>query len=82
MLNQNTDLYLIRSVLNHFSRLVDAIEAGRQQNVIQNDRLSCLEDEILYLRHRADRNEELEYWVNLYSQNGDALCNSQGVEDD
>lgn len=82
MLSQNTDLDLIRSVLNQLNRLVDAIEAERQQNAIQNDRLSCLEAEILYLRHRTDRNEELEYWVNPYSQNGDALCNSQEVEDD
>ncbi|MBD1906743.1 hypothetical protein NDI37_20770 [Funiculus sociatus GB2-A5] len=40
MFSQNPDLYLIRRVLSQLSHLVDALEAERQQNALQNERLS------------------------------------------
>ncbi|MBD2743089.1 hypothetical protein [Coleofasciculus sp. FACHB-1120] len=38
--SQNADLYLIRHVLSQLSHLVDALEAERRQNALQDERLS------------------------------------------
>jgi hypothetical protein len=44
MQNQNADLHLIRTVLKQLHYLVDAIEAVRLQNAIQDNQLADLEN--------------------------------------
>ncbi|MBD2246321.1 hypothetical protein [Nostoc sp. FACHB-888] len=70
MLNQNADLYLIRSVLKQLHYLVDAMEAVRQHNVIQDNQLADLEHRISFLEtnfgHQVCRNEDLQNLVDFH----------------
>ncbi len=70
MLNQNTDLHLIRTVLKQLHYLVDAIEAVRLQNAIQDNQLADLENRVSVLEtnfgHQVCRNEDLQNLVDFH----------------
>lgn len=75
MLRQNSDLNLLRN-------LIDLLEAEREHNSLQDqqiealtERLGSLESEISYVKHRVDRNVQLEYLENPYSTDGEPRCN-------
>lgn len=70
MQNQNADLHLIRMVLGQLNYLVDAIEAVRLQNAIQDNQLADLENRISVLEtnfgHQVCRNEDLQNLVDFH----------------
>ncbi|WP_143863051.1 hypothetical protein [Nostoc linckia] len=70
MQNQNADLHLIRTVLKQLHYLVDAIEAVRLQNAIQDNQLADLENRVSVLEtnfgHQVCRNEDLQNLVDFH----------------
>ncbi|MFN6469513.1 MAG: hypothetical protein RMY36_007525 [Nostoc sp. SerVER01] len=69
MINQNADLNLIRMVLRQLHYLVDAIEAVRLQNAIQDNQLADLENRVSVLEtnfgHQICRNDDLQNLVDF-----------------
>ncbi|MBC1235845.1 hypothetical protein [Nostoc sp. 2RC] len=70
MQNQNADLHLIRMVLDQLHYLVDAIEAVRLQNAIQDNQLVDLENRVSVLEtnfgHQVCRNQDLQNLVDFH----------------
>jgi hypothetical protein len=88
MLDHYIDLDLLRKVIdaleverNRNNRQdMDISRMGHQQDDLER-RVELLEAEIPWLRQRVDRTLEVEQWVDPYSLNGNAICNSlEGCE--
>lgn len=90
MLNPNSNLELISEQLKQMMSMVDYMKAEQIKNIVRDNyltdherRITANEESIDYLlskdkerEYYKDRNEELEFRQNPYSQDGDANCNS------
>lgn len=90
MLNPNSNLELISEQLKQMISMVDYMKAEQIKNIVRDNyltdherRITANEESIDYLlskdkerEYYKDRNEELEFRQNPYSQDGDANCNS------
>jgi DNA repair ATPase RecN len=61
--SQNDDLYMIRCILQQLNCLVDAMEAERRQNALQNTRLCKHDSQLSELKK-----EQEQMWQILHSQ--------------
>lgn len=88
MLDHHIDLDLLRKVIDALEvernrndrQDMDIRRIGHQQDDLER-RVEWLETETLWLRQRVDRTLAVEQWVDSYSLNGNAICNSiEGCE--
>jgi uncharacterized coiled-coil protein SlyX len=76
MFAPDPEIYLLRRM---FNRLCDQLE-GRLDNLEDGQRhqeglIGDLQCRVARLESKQDRSEEIEHLANLYSLNGDPICN-------
>jgi hypothetical protein len=67
---QDMNIDRISHRFDDFERRLELLESETPQ------RLEFLESEIPWLRQRVDRTIEVEQWIDPYSLDGSAICNS------
>jgi hypothetical protein len=66
--SENADLYLIRRVLSQLSHLVDALEAERRQNALQDERLSNHDSRLTELEEKHQKIMQMLHNQQIQSQ--------------